>query len=179
MSNLVAPFWQYLLTSVMIDYFNMSFMVDNGRGKDLQVLCLKALVSQWTNVFDGLGSRYKLYNCDADENYGWIVFDSEEDKDLVDTYFLNFNNNNRRIAEVPMPDLYEGRETPVQEVCQYYLQAIEQFVSDDMSGQIAIPVGEYDEDSRDRLFVVADQERILGAEIGVRLFGQQPISFMW
>lgn len=179
MTELIAPFSQYLLSALMIDYYNVSYLVGGARASGRDVLCKQNIAGNWFNVFNQLGAKYKIFDCTTHAEYCWITFDDDADKDLVDDYFAQFNANNRVIAGIPQPDVYEERAEPVLEVCNYYLHVIEKYVAENMVGQIAIPFGLEDDESRNRMFVVADKDEILGLVEGRRIFGENKIAYVY
>lgn len=171
-------FLQVLGLSVMADYFNLSFLRGNGRGYGLNFLCMKSIASHFANVFSGLGARCEGWDCEEDARYGWIEFQTEEDKDKVDDYFSQFNAINRKTALIAMPDLYEGTDRVKPYLCDWYLGAIEEFIAGDFRSKIAIPMGVSDQDPTVRMFMVYKPEGLVGLYPGPQIFRDSPVRFV-
>lgn len=168
-------FHQVLGLSVMADYFNISYLRGNGRGYDLNFLCMKSIGPQFASVCAGLGARCQGWECEEDERYFWIEFQTADDKDKVDDYFSQFNANNRKIALIAMPDLYEGTDTVKPDLCDWYLAAIEEFIAGDFRSNIAIPMGASDDDPAVRMFMVYGAEGMVGLYPGPQIFQNSPV----
>lgn len=171
-------FLQVLGLSVIADYFSISYLRGNGRGHDLNFLCMKSIGPQFANVFAGLGARFEGWECKEDERYGWFAFQTSGDKDKVDDYFSQFNANNRKNALIAMPDLYEGTDTVKPYLCDWYLSAIEQFIVDDFQSNIAIPMGVSEDDATVRMFMVYKPEGMVGLYPGTQIFRNSPVRFV-
>ena len=164
--------------SVMADYFNLSFLRGNGRGYDLNFMCMKSIAPQFANVFAGLGARCQGWVCEEDPRYGWIEFKTGDDKDKVDDYFSQFNASNRKAALIAMPDLYEGSDTLKPDLCDWYLAAIEDFIAGDFRSKFAIPMGVSEDDPTVRMFMVYKPEGMMGLYPGPQIFKNSPVRFV-
>ena len=171
-------FYRVLGLSVMADYFNISYLRGNGRGYDLNFLCMKSIGPQFASVCAGLGARCQGWECEEDERYFWIEFQTGGDKDKVDDYFSQFNANNRKIALIAMPDLYEGTDTVKPDLCDWYLAAIEEFIAGDFQSKIAIPMGVSDDDPAVRMFMVYGSEGMVGLYPGSQIFQNSPVRLV-
>jgi hypothetical protein len=170
-------FFRVLGLSLMADYFNVR-QLSSTHKSELDFLCKKTIFEHFTNVFDGLGAKHILHECSQDQSYLWITFKSDQDKDLVDDYFTNFNHFNRKNSLIALPNLYEGSSNVNIEICAYYLRAIEAMIESDFKSKIAIPFGisEYDENVRQ--FMLYDENRMLGLYKGTDIFKNSPIRFV-
>lgn len=171
-------FYQTLGVSVLADYFNTSYLRGNGRGYDLNFLCMKSIASQFANFFQGLGARFQGWDCEEDSRYCWLQFETEDDKDKVDDYFSQFNHNNRRLAMIAMPDLFEDSNEAKPELCDWYLGAIEEFIAGDFRSPLAIPLGVSDSDATVRMFMVYNSEGMVGLYPGTQIFKNSNIRFV-
>jgi hypothetical protein len=170
-------FFRVLGLSLMADYFNVR-QLSNTHKSELDFLCKKTIFEHFTNVFDGLGANHELYECSQDDSYLWITFKSDQDKDLVDNYFTNFNHFNRKNSMIVIPDLYEGSSSVKIEICSYYLRAIEAMIESDFKLNIAIPFGISEDDESLRQFMLYDENKMLGLYKGTVIFKNSPIRFV-
>ncbi len=170
-------FFRVLGLSLMADYFNVR-QLSSKHKSELVFLCKKTIFEHFTSVFDGLGAKHKLYECSQDNNYLWIAFNSDKDKDLVDDYFTNFNHFNRKNSLIALPNLYEGSSNVNIEVCAYYLHAIETMIESDFKSNIAIPFGISEDDENIRQFMLYDENKMLGLYKGTDIFKNSPIRFV-
>jgi hypothetical protein len=171
-------FYQVLGLSALADYFNTTYLRGNGRGHGLNFLCMKSIAPQLANIFEGLGARVQGWDYTEDARYCWLEFQTEDDKDKVDDYFSQFNANNRKLALIAMPDLYEGKEKANPELCDWYLAAIEEFIAGDLRSPLAIPMGVSDSDATVRMFMVYKSEGMVGLYPGPQIFKNSPIRFV-
>lgn len=169
-------FFRVLGLSLMADYFNVSFLSENGRGYDLNFLCKKSIARNFANVFQGLDSNFSGWDCEEDQNYCWFEFNSEDDKEKVEDYFMQFNQINRKNALIAMPNLYEGSASVNVEICDYYLAAIEAMIESDFKTKIAIPFGISESDEKIRQFMLYDERQMLGLYKGTDIFNNNSIG---
>jgi hypothetical protein len=80
---------------LLADYFNVSFMTTNGRGKDLTMLCSKDVFFHFQNLLVSLNSDINVFEYTKNANYIWIEFADLNSKEKVEDYFVNFNLKNR------------------------------------------------------------------------------------
>lgn len=171
-------FYQVLGVSVLADYFSISYLRGNGRGYDLNFLCMKSIAPHFANIFKGLGASFQGWEYEEDARYCWLEFQSEDDKDLVDDYFSQFNLNSRKLAMIAIPDLYEGTDKAKPELCDWYLHAIEEFIVGDLQSPLAIPFGVSDNDAAVRVFMVYNKKGMVGLYPGPQIFENSPIRFV-
>jgi len=171
-------FHKILGLSLMADYFNVSYLRDNGRGYDLNFLCKKTISADFANVFLGLNSKYSCWECDEDDRYCWFEFNSEDDREKVEDYFMRLNHSNRKSSMIAMPDLYEGTANVKAEICDYYLAAIEGVFESDFKTSIAIPFGICEDDASIRMFMLYDEQRMIGLYKGTDVFKNSPVKFV-
>ena len=172
-------FFRQLGLALMIDYYHVSYMTDDHRGKGLDLLTSKSLWNHFKNVFIGLDCEFSAFNDTGDpENYVWIEFEKEQDKEKVEKYFEAFQFANRKNEMIAIPDLYEGEKLPKQEICHWYLNAIEQFFANDLKGTIAIPFGISETYLDERTFMLYTEDGMKGLFNGSLVFKNSPIAFV-
>ena len=155
--------------ALVADYFNVSYLRDNGRGNGLDFLCKKTIYDRVAIIFNQLNSKFTSWVCDEDENYAWFRFKSQDDKNLVDDYFEKFNHSHRVQNLIAMPNLYEGTPYPKHEVCDFYLEMIESSLEHDLVKSVAIPFGPSDRNPKNRQFMVYNQNKMFGLHDGVTI----------
>ena len=96
--------------ALMADYFNISFMTTNGRGKDLNMLCSKYVFFHFQALLVDLGNSIKVFEYTNDKDFVWINFNDSDAKEVVSDYFENFNLANRMGNMIIMPDVHEGEK---------------------------------------------------------------------
>jgi len=170
-------FFNCLGLALIADYYHVSFLTDSGRGQGLHLFTSKKIFEQVKNIFIGLNCSFSGAESSEDSNYIWINFQSQEDKDIVDDYFEKFNFTHRRNALIAIPDMYEGQREPKQQLCNWYLSVIEDFLSKDMAGVIAIPQGISDDNANERMFMLYDEKGMKGLYKGSDVFQNSKIKY--
>ncbi len=163
--------------SLLADYYNVSFLMENGRGYDCNFLVPKSIGAQFANVIKSLDCNFTGYECDEDSNLFWLEFETEMDKSKADDYFQSFNHTHRVNLMIANTDVYEGKPEPVQYLCGWYLDEIERFLAEDMKGVICIPQGISEGNSFEREFMVYDESGMKGLHKGSSLFQNPKIRF--
>lgn len=170
-------FFHSLGLALIADYYYVSFLTKCGRGQGLHLLTSKKIFEQVKDVFVGLDCEFKAFEFTNDENYIWLEFVSEDEKNKVDNYFEQFNFSNRRNALIALPDMFEGERVAKDVLCNWYLGAIETFISSDLSGTIAIPQGICEDDMTQRMFMVYDDKGMKGLYKGCQIFEKSKIRY--
>lgn len=171
-------FFHSLGLALIADYYHVSFMTANGRGQGLHLLTSKKIFEEVKNIFVDLDCEFNAFEFTNDKNYLWLEFISEVEKSKVNDYFEQFNFANRRNALIALPDMFEGERVAKDILCNWYLGAIETFISSDMSGTIAIPQGICEEDATQRMFMVYDENGMKGLYKGSQIFQNSKIKYI-
>lgn len=172
-------FSKQLVLALLIDYYYVSHMTDSGRGQGLYLLSSKHLLEPFKNLFDDLGCGVGAYDYTEDlGNFYWMEFRKEQDKDIAEKYFEAFQFANRRNELIVNPNLHEGEKLPKQEICNWYLHAIEQFFKNNLEGEIPIPVGINETYPNERDFVTYTEDGMKGLFKGSMIFKNSPIAFV-
>ena len=165
--------------ALMADYFNISFMTTNGRGKDLNMLCSKYVFFHFQALLVDLGNSIKVFEYTNDKDFVWINFNDSDAKEVVSDYFENFNLANRMGNMIIMPDVHEGEKNPKQYICSWYLFAIEEsFRNNFENSHVCIPVGISEDDPNERMFMVYNKYGMTGLYKGSQLFNKSLIRFI-
>ena len=171
-------FYNCLGLALIADYYHVSFMTDNGRGQGLHLFTSKKLFEQVKTIFIGLNCSFSWSDSTEDENYIWINFESQEEKNIVDEYFEQFNFTHRMNELIALPNMYEGQDLPKQQLCDWYLGAIEDFIGKDMATIIAIPQGAAEDNDNERMFMLYDDKSMKGLYRGSQVFQSSNIKFI-
>jgi hypothetical protein len=172
-------FFHTLGYSLLADYFNVSFMTTNGRGKDLKMLCSKDIFFHFQPLLASLNSDINIFEYTKNESFLWIEFTDLNSKELVEDYFINFNLQNRSNFLIVLPDLYEGEKDAKQEICNWYLQSIEECFKNDLDGAaISIPFGISEDDPSERMFMLYEKDGLKGLYKGSDVFDKSLIRYI-
>jgi hypothetical protein len=165
--------------ALMADYFNVSFLTTNGRGKDLDMLCSKHVFFHFQELLVSQGNEIKVFEYTNDNNFVWIEFNNSAAKEVVSDYFENFNLANRISKMIIMPDVYEGEDHPKQYICNWYLNSIEEFFKNNFeNSNICIPTGISEDEPNERTFMVYNKEGMQGLYKGSQVFDKSPIRLI-
>ena len=172
-------FVRQLGLALLIDYYYVSFMTAERRGQDLYLRTSKYLSEHYKNILVGLECEFGIFEDTEDpDNYCWIEFGDEQNKDRVEKYFEAFQFANRKNEFIVVPDLYEGEKSPKQEVCNWYLSAIERFFANNLNGTITIPFGISEANLNERSFMLYTEDGMKGLFNGSMIFKNSPIAFV-
>ncbi len=172
-------FYKQLSLALAIDYYFVSYMTESGRGQGLYLLISTHLKEPFKNLLGDLGCEFGIYEYTEDpENFYWIEFGEEQDKDRAEKYFEAFQFANRINEMIVKPNLYEGEKMPKQEICNWYLHAIEEFFKNDLKGEIPIPFGINETYPNERNFMVYTEDGIKGLFKGSLIFKNSAIRFV-
>jgi TPR repeat protein len=165
--------------ALMADYFNISYLVNNSRAKDLYFLVPEPMWEYYNDFYKELGVNFSFGDVKENpEEFAWLVFDSAKDKEIVEDYYDAFNFNNRRNEMISFPDIYEGKKDPQNEVCGWYLGAIESYFRNNFESKIPIPMGICEDDPSERVFMLYSENGMIGLYKGSQIFQNSPIRFV-
>jgi len=171
-----TEFWLPLQISLMADYFSISEMLRDGRRDGLKFLCEKNLAAKFYNACIELGGEASLKI--RDERYAEMIFSDEKSMDILDSYYQSWNHVSRtQLYMIAMPNIFEGKAEVNNHLCNWYLYSIEEFLANDLKGQIAIPYGANDDSPSGldvREFMVYSDKGMTGLYPGTYLFPDSP-----
>ncbi len=147
-------FQTVLIVSLQIDYL-MSLL--NFHGEDtLEFYLPKELYGAFKQMTDNTQIDAGFY--EANDDLGFILeFHSPEAQERFIEVATGFNHNPRKSFEIPMPNLYMGKEEIDTEVLKTYLDEIKEFFGNEFEGAVRIPVGK---NGNNIAYCVCDQNGI-------------------
>lgn len=165
--------------ALLADYYHVTYLLNSDRAQGLNICIPGPMWSHFGNFFDELEIDFTMERVKENpENYAWIKFASEKEKNKADDYFEAFNFHNRKNEMIALPNLYEGKSTPNSDICVWYLDAIISFFNEDFESKIAIPFGISEDDPNERMFMVYSNTGMVGLYKGTQLFKNSPIRFV-
>jgi TPR repeat protein len=178
-STASSAFLKQFGIALMADYFNISYLVNNSRAQNLYFLVPEPMREYYDNFYSELGVNFSFEIVkESPEKFAWLVFDSEKDKEIVEDYYEAFNFHNRRNEMISFPDIYEGKKDPQDDVCGWYLDAIESFFKNNFESKLPIPFGICEDDPNERMFMLYSENGMIGLYKGSQIFKNSPIRFV-
>lgn len=176
MSN---SFAKQLGMALSADYFEISSLLSSDKSQNLDFVAPSPMWNHYNNVYLDLGIKFTLERTEEDpENFAWLSFSSKIEKSIAEDYFKAFNFHNRTNAMIVLPNLNEDRKAPNEDVCCWYLTAIESFYRNNFHSNIPIPFGICESNPKERMFMVYSETGCLGLHKGTNLFKNSPIRFV-
>lgn len=177
--NASSPFLMQFGIALMADYFNLSYLVNNSRAKDLYFLVPQPMWEHYGDFYEVLGVNFSFRAVKENpEKFAWLEFDSKKDKEIVENYYEAFNLHNRKNEMIVLPDVYEGKKDIQDEVCGWYLNAIESFFKNNFESKLPIPFGICEGDPTERMFMLYSENGMIGLYKGSQIFQNSTIRFV-
>ena len=178
-TNASSAFLKQFGIALMADYFNISYLVNNSRAQNLYFLVPEPMWEYYDNFYKELGVKFSFGEVKENpENFAWLVFNSPKDKEIVEDYYEAFNLHNRKNEMISFPDIYEGKKDPQDDICGWYLGAIESFFKNNFETKLPIPFGISEDDPNERMFMLYSENGMTGLYKGSQIFQNSPIRFV-
>lgn len=154
-------FLPLLATSLQADYF---LILCNIHGSDnLDFLIPENLYVMFKKTVDILGAEVNFYSS-SEPNTFILNFPDLEEQDKLVVEFSKFNHTTRQMANIPMPDVYCGRDSIDSVVCTHYLNEIGDFYTNDFNGRIGIPCRNIDDQSNP-IFYIYTKDALISKQL--------------